>query len=207
MSIRSDFPIFSNNPDLIYLDSASTAQKPRAVIDEMSRFLSQDYANIHRGAYSLSERSEELYRASKDAVARLIHASETSEISYAYNATHAFNILSLSLRKSGWLQKGDKVLLSLAEHHANIVPWLLAKEELGIEVEFVRLDADYGLDFEDFARKLTPNTRVVSLTAASNVTGGVFDLAQVRDVIRDKFPSNNNPPSPHRRGAGGEVSE
>lgn len=87
------------------------------------------------------------------------------------------------------MKRGDKVLLSRAEHHANIVPWLIAKETTGIEVEFVELDADFGLDFVDFEVKLTPDVRVVSLTAASNVTGAVFDLARVRDLIRSRNPT------------------
>ena len=155
MTIRSDFPIFANNPDLIYLDSASTAQKPSMVIDEMRDFMERDYANIHRGAYSLSERSEELYDASKKAVAKLINERSVAEINYTYNATYALNLLVSSLVRSKRLKKGDKVLLSMAEHHANIVPWLIAKEDIGIEVEFVKLDADFELDFDDLQKKLT----------------------------------------------------
>lgn len=142
-SIRSDFLIFANNPNLVYLDSASTAQKPSVVIDGMRDFMERDYANIHRGAYSLSERSEELYDASKKAVARFIGARSVVEINYTYNATYALNLLVSSLVRSKWLGKGDRVLLSMAEHHANIVPWLIAKEDIGIEVEFVKLDAGF----------------------------------------------------------------
>lgn len=130
-----------------------------------------------------------LYHGSKEAVVRLINARETAEISYSYNATSALNILASSLVRSGQLRKGDKVLLSRAEHHANIVPWLIAKETVGIEVEFIGLSEDFGLDFQDLEAKLTPDVRVVSLTAASNVTGAVFDLAHVRDMIRSKNPT------------------
>lgn len=190
MSLRSHFPVFSHHSDLVYLDSASTAQKPGVVIEGMKQHMEQEYANIHRGAYDLSEASEVLYHGSKEAVARLINARETAEISYSYNATSALNILASSLVHSGQLRKGDKVLLSRAEHHANIVPWLIAKETIGIEVEFIGLDADFGLDFRDFEAKLTPDVRVVSLTAASNVTGSVFDLVRARDLIRSKNPSS-----------------
>lgn len=186
MSFRSHFPVFFHHPDLVYLDSASTAQKPSIVIEGMKHHMEQEYANIHRGDYDLSEASEVLYHGSKEAVVKLINACETSEISYSYNATSALNILVTSLIRSGDLKKGDKVLLSRAEHHANIVPWLIAKETMGIEVEFVGLDADFQLDFTDFETKLTENVRVVSFTAASNVTGAVFDLARVRDIIRSK---------------------
>ncbi len=104
MTLRSDFPIFSNHPDLVYLDSASTAQKPSAVIEGMKHHMEHGYANIHRGAYVLSEESEVLYHGSKEAVARLIHARETAEISYSYNATAALNILVTSLIRSGDLK-------------------------------------------------------------------------------------------------------
>jgi cysteine desulfurase/selenocysteine lyase len=137
MSLRSHFPVFSHHPDLVYLDSASTAQKPSVVIEGMKNHMEQGYANIHRGAYILSEESEVLYHGSKEAVVRLINARETSEISYSYNATSALNILVTSLIRSGDLKRGDRVLLSRAEHHANIVPWLIAKETAGIEVEFI----------------------------------------------------------------------
>ncbi len=105
MSIRTDFPVFSHHPDLVYLDSASTAQKPSRVIEGMKYHMEHGYANIHRGAYILSEESEVLYHSSKEAVVRLIHAHETAEISYCYNATAALNILSTSLIASSQLNK------------------------------------------------------------------------------------------------------
>jgi cysteine desulfurase/selenocysteine lyase len=162
--IRSDFPIFESHPDLVYLDSASTAQKPAAVIDAVAEYLERGYANIHRGSYELSELSESLYKESKIAVARLIGAESHYEIAYSNNATGAFNLLAGSMARSGWLKTGDRVLLSIVEHHANVVPWMMLRESLGIEVEFVGLNADYELDMADFVAKLTPNTKVVSFT-------------------------------------------
>ncbi len=182
-SIRSDFPIFESHPDLVYLDSASTAQKPAAVIDAVAEYLEQGYANIHRGSYELSELSESLYKESKVAVARLIGAASHYEINYSNNATGAFNLLAASMARSGWLKSGDRVLLSIVEHHANIVPWMMLRESLGIEVEFVALNSDYELDMADFALKLTPNTKVVSFTGCSNVTGVGIDFTQVNIAI------------------------
>ena len=193
MDLRSYFPIFQNNPELVFLDSASSSQKPGYVIDEIARFLEQDSANIHRGAYTLSERSEELYAASKAMVKKYLNASSSAEINYTYNATYAFNLLASSMRDAGWLQKGDKVLLSLLEHHANIVPWLHLKEMIGIEVEFIKLTPEYDLDFEDLEKKLTPEVKVVSLTAASNVTGSIIDLMRVRELLEKKYPEDNHP--------------
>ena len=158
-------------------------QKPRAVIDAISNFLENDYANVHRGAYDLSERSENLYGQSKKAVAGLINAEFSSEIAYTYNSTYALNLLSLSMAKSGWLKAGDRVLLSVAEHHANLVPWLMLKEWFGVEVDFFGMTPGYGIDFADFEAKMTPKTRVVAATYASNVTGSVFDLPRLGRMI------------------------
>lgn len=170
-SFRSDFPIFENHPELVYLDSASTSQKPARVIDAMSEYQRTQYANIHRGAYELSELSELMYRESKEAMARWIGAGSHYEIVYSNNATGAFNVLANSLARSGWLKSGDRVLLSIMEHHANIVPWLILKDAIGIEVEFVALNSEFELDMDDFIQKLTPNTKVISFTGCSNVTG------------------------------------
>lgn len=163
-AFRSDFPIFDHRPGLVYLDSASTTQKPAAVIESVAEYLRTGYANIHRGAYGLSEVSDVQYRASKEAVARLIGAASHYEIVYSNTSTGAFNLLAASLAKSEWLEKGDRVILSIVEHHANIVPWLMLRDSIGIEVEFVGLNAEFGLDFEDFANKLTANTKVISMT-------------------------------------------
>ncbi len=136
---RKDFPIFSHNPDLVFLDSASSAQKPQGVIEAISRYLSTHYANIHRGAYDLSLESSRLYDEAKKVISQKLSAASYTEINFTYNATYAFNLVSRGLVKSGLLKKGDIVLLSRAEHHANIVPWQILVEEYGIVIEWVDL--------------------------------------------------------------------
>ncbi len=182
-NIRADFPIFVKTPDLVFLDSASTTQKPAHVIDGMAEYLSTSYANIHRGAYELSEASEMLYEASKSKVAGLIGAESAHEIVYTANSTAAANLLASSIARSGWLKKGDRVLLSIVEHHANIVPWLILKQDIGIEVEFFGILPDFSIDFEDFERKCTANTKLVATTLASNVTGAIFDIARLSKFL------------------------
>lgn len=182
-NLRKDFPIFASHPDLVFLDNASTTQKPATVIDGMAEYLRNDYANIHRGAYELSERSELLYELSKSAVAKLIGAESAHEIIYTANSTAAANLLAFSLARSGWLVKGDRVLLSAVEHHANIVPWLMLKESIGIEVDFFEVLEDFSIDFEDLAHKATSNTKVISTTFASNVTGAIFDIDRVAAFV------------------------
>ena len=192
---RADFPVFTHHPDLVYLDSTSTTQKPQAVIDRLSLYLSSEYANIHRGAYSLSERSEELYAASKEAIKNLIHARSTSEIMYTANATAAANLLTLSFTRSGWLRRGDRIILSILEHHANIVPWQIAAEQVGAEIVFVPITAEYELDMTTYEALITPNTRVISITGASNVTGTIPNWSEITRIARDceRLRSDGNP--------------
>ena len=177
-----DFPIFTTHPDLTYLDSASTAQKPKMVQDAMNEIMKGKYANIHRGSYILSEMSETLYEDSKEMVRKMIGAESRHEIIYTYNATYASNLLTRSLVKSGILEKWDIVLLSLLEHHANIVPWQILAEEYGIVIEWIGVTEDGRIDYRDLEKKL-PSAKLVSLTAASNVTGSVLDFEKVSTLL------------------------
>ncbi len=179
---RSDFPLFTTHPDLVYLDSASSAQKPQAVINALSRYFATDYANIHRWAYDLSMESSLIYEQSKKAVAKKLYASSDAEIVFTYNATYAFNLISRSLVKSGFLQKGDTVLLSKVEHHANIVPWQILSEEYGIVIDWIDLHSDGTLDYDSLKQKL-PNAKLLSITGASNVTGEILDLDRVKKIF------------------------
>ena len=121
----------------MYLDSAATLQKSRYVIDGVKSYLENDYANIHRGRYELSEHSESMFRSSRKKCAELINANDEAELVFTANATDASNKLVHSLCLSGMLQAGDKVLLSSAEHHANIIPWMMAAERYGIDIQFI----------------------------------------------------------------------
>jgi cysteine desulfurase / selenocysteine lyase len=178
---KKDFPIFSTHPDLVYLDSASSAQKPWVVIDGMSQFFSSSYANIHRGAYDLSVDASDLYDRSKSIIAR--HLGVTShEITYTYNATYAFNLIARLLIENQILVPGDHVLLSLVEHHANIVPWQILARDHGIIIDWVWVHDDGTIDYSDIESQIA-QAKVVSLTWASNVTGEILDIARVRTMI------------------------
>ncbi|MCP4523207.1 MAG: aminotransferase class V-fold PLP-dependent enzyme [Candidatus Gracilibacteria bacterium] len=183
--LKKDFPIFSNNPDLIFFDSTATSQKPAMVIDGIHDFLSHNYSNIHRGMYDIAQTSEGLYKKSKEIVAEVLHAKSYKEVIYTYNSTYAINLLTQTLKKNKKLQKGDTVLLSLMEHHANVVPWLILKEEIGIKVEYVGVDENFNLDMQDFSEKYNETVKVISFTHVSNVTGQVFDLAKIGKLKRD----------------------
>ena len=187
---RSAFPIFSTHPDLVFLDSASSAQKPQYVIDRMSEFMSSSYANIHRGSYDLSMESSLLYDRAKNAVAKKLSV-RADEIVFTYNATYAFNLIARSLVKSGYLKSWDTVLLSKVDHHANIVPWQILAEEYGVLIDWVDIHLDGTLDYSSLESKL-PHAKVLSITGASNVTGEILDLERVQWIMQNsKFKIQN----------------
>lgn len=188
--IKKDFPVFKNNSWLVFLDSTASSQKPDYVIDGIKNYLENDYSNIHRWAYSLAERSEELYEKSKKKMAEFLWADSWREIIYTFNANYAFNLIAWSLKRSWFFKKWDKVLVSIVEHHANIVPWLILKEEIWIEIDYIKIKEDYSLDLDDLKNKLDQNVKVVSITHVSNVTGQIFDLEEVWKIIKRQVKSD-----------------
>lgn len=184
MSLKSQFPIFQNNPGLVYLDNAASTQKPQMVIDGVSDFVSHNYSNIHRWLYQISENAEDLYELSKTQLAQFIHA-QAKEIIYTYNSTYAFNLLIQALVKSKKIWKGDKVLLGIREHHSNVLAWQSFSQEIGFEVDFIGLDEDTWLDWQDFQQKYTENVKVVSVSQVSNVTGTIIDVEKLHSLLRE----------------------
>ena len=176
------FPIFVEHPELVYLDNAASTQKPKLVIDWVSDFLKNDYANIHRGLYSLSEKSEEIYYESKCALAKLINC-KPSEIIYSYNSTYCINLLAQALVNSWKLWKWDKVLLGIWEHHSNILPWKTLSNIFGFKIEFINEDKNYNIDRTDFEKKLDKHVKVISLSHVSNVTWEIMEVEKIRKKI------------------------
>lgn len=167
---------------MIYLDYASTHPRKKEIMAVREQFELSSYANIGRGNYNLAEASMIAYQNSKKSVARWI-GCEPVEIIYTYSATYAMNILALAIEQNGVLQKWDTILLSMSEHHANIVPWQMIARRVGAHVRFVNLDSDYRLDLDDMKRKLDPSVKVVSFQYGSNVTWSIHPLERVRDII------------------------
>ena len=176
------FPIFDKHPELVYLDNAASTQKPKAVIDWVTNFLKQDYANIHRGLYSLSEKSEELYYQSKCVLAKLINC-KPSEIIYSYNSTYCINLLAQSLVNSWKLWKWDKVLLGIREHHSNVLPWKTLSKIFWFKIDFINETKDFQIDWNDFDKKLDKHVKVISLSHVSNVTGQIMEIEKIRKKI------------------------
>lgn len=179
------FPVFDKHPELVYLDNAASTQKPKTVIDGVSDFLKNDYANIHRGFYSLSEKSEELYYESKCALAKLINC-KPSEIIYSHNSTYCINLLAQALVNSWKLWKWDKVLLWIWEHHSNILPRKTLSKIFWFDIEFVNETEDFQIDWKDFDKKFNKKVKVVSLSHVSNVTWEIMEIEKVREKIWDK---------------------
>jgi len=182
--LKTDFPIFANNPWLVFLDNAASTQKPHYVIDGVSEFVANDYANIHRWLYSLSEKSETAYHHSKELVGELLNC-KASEIIYSYNSTYGINLIAQSLVVSDILQKWDTVLLWIREHHANILPRQILAQRKGFKIEFFTINDDYEIDRDDFDQKYTDTVKVVSVAHVSNVTGKIYDVKKIQSKLRE----------------------
>jgi len=178
--LRRKFPIFSNNPGLVFLDSGASAQKPASVIDRVADYYRIDYANVHRGVYRLSARSTELFEEAREKVRRFLNAADPREIVFVRNTTEAINLVAQSWGPT-FLKPGDEVLISVLEHHSNIVPWQLLRDRIGIRLVVAPHDATGGLDLAGFEACLSPRTRLVAMTHIANATGA---LVPVETVIR-----------------------
>ena len=180
--IRRDFPILSekiNSKRNCFLDTAASAQKPACVIQKMNQIYEKTYANVHRGAYHLSEIITSEYENARKIVHSFINSKSASEVIFTRNATESINLVASTWGRKN-LEKGDEVLISEAEHHANIVPWQVLRGELGITLKVFSLNEDGGFNFESFSKELSSKTKLVSVTAQSNVLGTIYPI---KDVI------------------------
>ena len=184
-AIREEFPILTrqvNGKPLIYLDSAASAQKPRAVIEAMTQAMEHSYANVHRGLHTLANETTEAYEAARRAVAGFIGADE-GEIVFTKGGTEAINLVAAGLAAT--LKAGDEIVLSEMEHHANIVPWHFLRERQGVVLKFVPVTDDGRLNLDAFKALLGERTRVVALSHMSNVLGTVNPVAELTRVAHE----------------------
>ena len=179
--VRADFPILSrevNGKPLVYLDNGASAQKPRVVIEAMTRAYEHEYANVHRGLHYLSNIATEKYEAVRGIVARFLGAPDPEEIVFTTGTTEGINLVSY-----GWaaprMQAGDEIVLSVLEHHANIVPWHFLRERQGVVLKWVEPEADGSLDPQKMIDAIGPRTKLVAVTQMSNVTGTLVDVAAI----------------------------
>ena len=184
--IKSDFPLLSKvevgGRPIVYLDSASSSQKPRPVLDAMDEIYETTYANVHRGVYGIAAEATDRYEAARGKVARFIGAPSTNGVVFTKNVTEALNLVAYSWGRAN-LSAGDVVVLTEIEHHANLVPWLILREERGIELRFVPMADDYTLDLTDLDR-LLDGAKLFGFTAMSNVLGTITPVRQLTDAAR-----------------------
>jgi cysteine desulfurase / selenocysteine lyase len=184
-AVRREFPIFANNPGLVFLDSAASAQKPRQVIERLSDYYSTDYANVHRGVYRLSARSTELYEEAREKVRAFLNAADAREIVFVRGATEAINLVAQSWG-AAFLKEGDEVLITELEHHSNIVPWQMLRDRLGIRLVVAPIEATGGLDLAAFEALLSPRTRLVAVTHTANATGALLPVAAISRLAHQR---------------------
>jgi cysteine desulfurase/selenocysteine lyase len=181
-AIKADFPLLTKvevkGHPIVYLDSASSSQKPTPVLDAMNEVYETTYANVHRGVYSIAAEATERYEAARAKVARFIGAPSTSGVVFAKNVTEAINLVAYTWGRAN-LHEGDVVVVSEIEHHANFVPWLMLREERGIELRFIPMADDYTLDLSHLDELLT-GAKLLAVTAMSNVLG---TLTPVRELV------------------------
>jgi cysteine desulfurase/selenocysteine lyase len=179
--IRADFPILHqvvNGRPLVYLDNAATSQKPRAVIETLVDYYSRYNANVHRGVHTLGDRATEAYEGARAKVARFINAPGPETIIFVRNTTEGLNLVAYTWGRAH-LRPGDEIVTTIMEHHSNLVPWQILAREKEAVLRFVGLTPTGELDMEDFARQLTPRTRIVAVTMASNVLGTITPVAEI----------------------------
>lgn len=179
--IRDEFPILGreiHGKPLVYLDSAASAQKPRAVLDAMMDCQTGHYANVHRGLHTLSEEATDAYEATRQKVADLINAPSPDEVVFTAGATMALNLIARSWGGK-FLQEGDEILISVADHHANIVPWQMIAQEKGARLLASPVNNDGSVSLEAITGMITERTRIVSLPHVSNVLGTVFPVEEI----------------------------
>jgi cysteine desulfurase / selenocysteine lyase len=178
--LREDFPALSGNgAATVYLDSASTTQKPHAVLEAMTAHYTTAHANVHRGSYALANGATRDYEATRDAVAEFVNAWDRSGVVFTHGFTEAANLVAYAWARNN-LGPGDEILSSELEHHSNLLPWQQAARETGATIRYLRATPDGALNTDDLDRLVTPRTRLVAVTAMSNVTGAFVDLARVR---------------------------
>lgn len=184
---RQDFPILSREVykhPLVYFDNAATTQKPQCVIDAIAREYAEVNANVHRGIHYLSQQATELHEAARETVRQFINARSTSEIIFTRGTTESVNLVAYSFGEA-FLKEGDEVILSVMEHHSNIVPWQLLRERKGIVIKVVPMNEAGELDMEAYRALFTPKTRLVSICHVSNVLGTINPAQEIIRIAHE----------------------
>src|SRR6476661_3853109 len=181
--IRADFPILATKvygKPLVYLDNAASAQKPQAVLDRLNEVYTSEYANVHRGLHYLANAATEAYEGARDLVKGFLNAPRREEIIFTRNATEAINLVAYTFGRER-IKPGDEIVLSIMEHHSNIVPWHFLRERYGAVLKWAPVDNEGNFLIDDFEKLLTPRTKMVAITQMSNTLG---TAVPVKDVVK-----------------------
>ena len=187
-AVRADFPILArevHGKPLVYLDNGASAQKPRAVIDAVTHAYSHEYANVHRGLHYLSNAATDAYEKARETVRRFLNAPSVDEIVFTKGTTEAINLVAHSFGMPR-IHEGDEIVLSIMEHHSNIVPWHLIRERQGAKLVWVDVDDDGGFDLDRFESSLTDRTKLVAMIHMSNVTGTVVPVKELCRIAHER---------------------
>src|SRR6266478_5930824 len=182
--LSKDFPALNqlvHGKPLVYLDNAATSQKPRSVIDAITRFYQEDCSNIHRGVHLLSERATKAYEEVRLAVQQFIHAASPAEVIFVRGATEAINLVAQSYGRTQ-VQAGDAVLISAMEHHSNIVPWQILCEEKGAKLRIIPMNGRGELLLDELEKLLTPRTKIVAVAHVSNALGTINPVERIIEM-------------------------
>ena len=180
--VRADFPALSMQvygKPLVYLDNGASAQKPKAVLDRIMHAYTHEYANVHRGLHYLANAATEAYEGGRESVRKFINAPSTEQIIFSRSATESLNLVAASMGRLLQIGEGDEIVVSLLEHHSNIVPWHFHRERAGAVLKWSAIRDDGSFDLEAFEQLLTPRTKIVSVTHMSNVTGTVTPMKEI----------------------------
>ena len=187
-NVKSEFPIFQEKlkgKPLIYLDSANSAQKPKSVIDRISKFYKKEFSNIGRSVHKLAVTATNRFEETRDLVKKYINAKSREEIIFTKNATEAINLIASSYGEK-FIQKGDEILLTELEHHANYVPWHFLREKKGAIIKFAKCNDKGEVEIDEIKKLITSKTKMISITHLSNVTGAILPIKKIVDLAKTK---------------------
>ena len=187
-SIKSKFPIFKNKingKSLIYLDNANSSQKPKCVIDRISKFYSKEFSNIGRSVHSLAVTATNRFEETRDLMKEYINAKSREEIIFTKNATEAINLVASTFGEK-FINSGDEILITELEHHANYVPWHFLREKKGAIIKFAKCNDKGEVDIDEIKKMITNKTKIISITHLSNVTGYIMPIKEIVDLAREK---------------------
>ena len=187
-NIKKEFPIFSqkiNGKSLVYLDSANSSQKPKAVIDRISNFYETEYSNVGRSVHSLAVKATNKFEATRDLVKKYMNAADREEIIFTKGATESINLVASTYGKKH-INKGDEILITELEHHSNYVPWHFLRSEKGAVIKFAPVNENGDIEIDEIKKLISSKTKIIAITHISNVTGAVLPIKQIVDLAKEK---------------------